>query len=46
MGDYDFNLRRTPPQVGEDIAALLAELGYPADEIARLVAAGVVAVDG
>lgn len=43
MGAYDFNLRRNPPKIGEDTAAVLAELGYPDDEIARLVEAGVVA---
>ncbi|HSL19019.1 MAG TPA: CaiB/BaiF CoA-transferase family protein [Methylomirabilota bacterium] len=46
MGAYDFKLRRNPPKVGEDTAAVLAELGYPDDEIARLVEAGVVATSG
>jgi len=46
MGDYDFGLRRNPPQIGEDTAALLTELGYDDDEIASLVEEGVVAKDG
>ncbi|MBP7064468.1 CaiB/BaiF CoA-transferase family protein [Ferrovibrio sp.] len=33
-------LRRSPPQVGEDSADLLVELGYSAEEIAAMVAAG------
>jgi crotonobetainyl-CoA:carnitine CoA-transferase CaiB-like acyl-CoA transferase len=43
MGGYDFGLRRNPPQIGEDTAALLAELGYTDGQIAALVDDGVVA---
>jgi crotonobetainyl-CoA:carnitine CoA-transferase CaiB-like acyl-CoA transferase len=43
MDDYDFNLRRNPPAVGEDTAALLEELGFSADEIARLAEAEIIA---
>jgi crotonobetainyl-CoA:carnitine CoA-transferase CaiB-like acyl-CoA transferase len=46
MGDHDFNLRRNPPQIGEDTADLLAELGYGADEIEKLAEEGVVALEG
>ena len=46
MGDYDFALRRNPPQIGEDTADLLTELGYSEDEISALVGEGVVAVEG
>ncbi|HSN53322.1 MAG TPA: CaiB/BaiF CoA-transferase family protein [Candidatus Sulfomarinibacteraceae bacterium] len=46
MDAYDFRLRRNPPQIGEDTAALLDELGYDADEIGKLVDEGVVAVKG
>lgn len=35
-------LRRSPPQIGEDTADLLAELGYSAQEIAALEQSGVV----
>lgn len=46
MGEYDFGLRRNPPQIGEDTADLLAELGYDQEDIARLAEEGVVAVEG
>ena len=46
MGDHDFGLRRNPPQIGEDSAALLIELGYTRDEITKLVDEGVVAIEG
>ena len=46
MGDHDFNLRRNPPQIGEDTADLLAALGYSDEEIATLIEEGVVAVEG
>lgn len=45
MGDHDFALRRNPPQIGEDTAALLVELGYTEEEITRLVEEGVVATE-
>jgi len=45
MDGQDFGLRRNPPQIGEDTASLLADLGYGEDEIAKLVEAGVVAVE-
>ena len=35
-------LRRPAPEIGADTDAVLAELGYPADEIARLRAAKVI----
>jgi crotonobetainyl-CoA:carnitine CoA-transferase CaiB-like acyl-CoA transferase len=46
MGDHDFGLRRNPPQIGEDTADLLAELGYGEEDIANLVETGVVATGG
>ncbi len=42
MGSGRLPLRRPPPQIGEDGAALLAELGYSREEIAALAAQGVV----
>jgi crotonobetainyl-CoA:carnitine CoA-transferase CaiB-like acyl-CoA transferase len=42
MGSGRLPLRRSPPQIGEDGAALLAELGYSREEIAALAAQGVV----
>jgi crotonobetainyl-CoA:carnitine CoA-transferase CaiB-like acyl-CoA transferase len=39
-------LRSGPPALGEHSAALLAALGYTADEIDALRAAGVVATPG
>jgi crotonobetainyl-CoA:carnitine CoA-transferase CaiB-like acyl-CoA transferase len=35
-------LRRPAPEIGADTNAVLAELGYAADEIARLRAAGAI----
>jgi crotonobetainyl-CoA:carnitine CoA-transferase CaiB-like acyl-CoA transferase len=42
MRGADFALRRHPPTVGEDTAAVLAELGYSETEIAELSTSGVV----
>jgi crotonobetainyl-CoA:carnitine CoA-transferase CaiB-like acyl-CoA transferase len=44
MDGQDLGLRRNPPQIGEDITDLLAELGFGEDGIAKLVEEGVVAV--
>ena len=37
-------LRRPPPALGQHTAGVLAELGYPSAEIARLAASGIVAL--
>ena len=46
MGSHDFGLRRNPPQIGGDSTDLLKELGYTDEQIAALVAGGVVAQSG
>ena len=42
---YTPTVRLQPPRLGEHSAALLAELGYPPAEVARLAAAGVVRLE-
>jgi len=42
MTETAFRVRHLPPDLGADGEAVLAELGYPADRIASLKAAGVV----
>ena len=39
-------LRSAPPDLGEDTAAVLADLGYDDDTVAALLANGVVGADG
>ncbi len=46
MGNHDFGLRRNPPQIGEDTADLLKELGYSEVQIEKLTNDGVVATEG
>ena len=45
MNGYDFNLRNDPPHVGEYGLEVLADVGFQADEIDRLIADGILVAE-
>ena len=46
FGDLDARLDKAPPALGQHSIEILAEVGFPRDEIERLVAVGVVYARG